>query len=369
MDGFVEFIRERKFWFLGGLGILGVWGVLYLNYLPDGKLRLVFCDVGQGDGVYIDLPDGSDVLIDGGPNQKILDCLGKNMPFWDRKLEIVILTHPQADHLEGLVDAVGRYEVDYFVASPVGNKTKGFEKLTDLIKSKDIRVKNVYAGEVIKAGGIQFRVLWPSREFVTSKVEGSLESFLGDVRRESNEVSRSNKDGSLMENSDERNLVSAKHRPEFSVPLEKTSSDPLSLREVPWNVLGVATTHDDLNDFSIVLELKFGEFEALLGGDADEEIQDDILASAGWRIGQVEVFKVPHHGSKYGILEEYLDKAAPKFAVISVGKNRWGHPTKEIIERIKNRGIELFRTDKHGNVRFTTDGKQVWVGSDRKWKK
>lgn len=324
-----EFVREKKYWFLGGLGILGIWGVLYLSYLPDGKLRLVFCDVGQGDGIYIDLPDGRDVLIDGGPNRKILQCLGKNMPFWDRKLELVVLTHPQADHLNGLIEAVKRYQISYFVSTPIGNETKGYRELIGEIKKQGIEVGNVYAGDNIKfkvntklpitnyelSGEVAFRVLWPSREFVAKNTQ-----------------------------------------------IKQISTD-LTDRQA---VLGMSTERDDLNDFTIVMELRFGEFEALLTGDAGEEIQDDILAVA--EVKDVEVFKIPHHGSKYGILDEFVTKAVPRFAVVSVGKNPWGHPSKEILGRLENWDIEVYRTDKNGNVKFTTDGKQIWVESDRKSK-
>jgi competence protein ComEC len=309
--------------------------------LPDGKLRLVFCDVGQGDGIYIGAPGGEDILIDGGPNRKILECLGRNMPFWDKRVEIVVLTHPQADHLNGLIDVLERYKVGYFVTSPIGNETKGYRKLKELIEEKGVSVRNVYTGDKIKLKTqsskfktkpelpitnyqlpreTEFRVLWPSRKFIAENISAG-----------------------------EKITYSDKHVQTF----------------LSNSVLGVSTAHKDLNDFSVVLELKFGEFEALLGGDADEGIQGNILAANSWDIGPVEVFKVPHHGSKYGILKEYLDEVEPIFAVVSVGKNRWGHPDKSILEKLEVRGLRIWRTDKNGDVKFTTDGKQIWVESDR----
>ena len=77
----------------------------------DKKLHVVICDVGQGDAIFIRTPSGSDILIDGGPDDSVLACLGKHMPFWDRTLEIMILTHPHADHLTGLIDVSKSYSV------------------------------------------------------------------------------------------------------------------------------------------------------------------------------------------------------------------------------------------------------------------
>src|SRR3989338_10871213 len=87
----------------------------YIFSLSDNKLHLIFCDVGQGDAIYIRMPDNSDLLIDGGPNDKVLSCLGKHMPFYDRTIDVVVLSHPQTDHLQGLISVIDRYNVGYFI--------------------------------------------------------------------------------------------------------------------------------------------------------------------------------------------------------------------------------------------------------------
>src|SRR3989344_2631863 len=76
----------------------------------DNKLHIVACDVGQGDAILIQ-KNTTQILIDGGPNQKVLDCLGRHMPFWDRTIEFVILTHPELDHYGGLIDVVKTYNI------------------------------------------------------------------------------------------------------------------------------------------------------------------------------------------------------------------------------------------------------------------
>ena len=73
--------------------------VSFLFTLPDGKLHIFFCNVGQGDAVYIRFPDGRDMLVDGGPNDTVLQCLGRHMPFWDREITMVVNSRPQNDHL------------------------------------------------------------------------------------------------------------------------------------------------------------------------------------------------------------------------------------------------------------------------------
>ena len=300
--------KTKSLFTAGTIFVTITWLVAYLLHTPNDTLTLVFCDVGQGDGIYINLPNGDDVVIDGGPNDKILQCLGKNMPFWDRTIEIVVLTHAQSDHLNGLIPLLKRYDVDYFISSPIGNTTKGYQQLTSLIKEKGIPVKNLYAGDTIKIPPVSLRALWPSKEYIASKI---------DPRKSA--------------------IISANH----------------------GSVLGASTSHSDLNDFSLVLELNYGEFQALLTGDADEEIQDDIMRAS--TINPVEIFKVPHHGSKYGILEEYLDKANPKHSIVSVGKNRWGHPTEEIIHKLEIRNTKLYRTDRQGDITIISDGNQYKI--------
>src|SRR5574341_1833681 len=105
----------------------------FIATLPDGKLHLVFCDVGQGDAAYVRFPDGRDMVVDGGPNDKVLGCLGNHMPFWDRHIKIVVMTHPQKDHMQGLISVLDRYRVDYFVRSDVANDTEGYKKLMEVV--------------------------------------------------------------------------------------------------------------------------------------------------------------------------------------------------------------------------------------------
>ncbi len=86
---------------------------------PDNNLHIIACDVGQGDAMLLTYKNFQ-VLIDGGPNSKVLPCLSGHMPFWDRQIEVVILTHPEADHFIGLIDVFKNYKIKYFLANQVG---------------------------------------------------------------------------------------------------------------------------------------------------------------------------------------------------------------------------------------------------------
>jgi len=80
--------------------------------LPDGQLHVAFLDVGQGDAIFITAPDGRQVLVDGGPSpMQLAGALGQQMPFWDHSIDLVVLTHPDDDHMTGLIPLFDRYRV------------------------------------------------------------------------------------------------------------------------------------------------------------------------------------------------------------------------------------------------------------------
>jgi len=120
---------------------LALFAIVYINeYKKIDELKVVFFDVGQGDSIYIETPGGSDILIDGGPDNKILDKLGREMPFWDRSLDLVILTHPHADHVNGLVEVLTRYKVEEILYTGVSYNNQAYFELQDLVSRKNIKV-------------------------------------------------------------------------------------------------------------------------------------------------------------------------------------------------------------------------------------
>jgi len=124
-------------------------------------LHVHFFDVGQGDAVYIRTPAKQDILIDGGPDSNVLAKLGQAMPFYDRKIELMILTHPHADHMEGLVDVLQRYEVEQVLYSGIKYKSATYAEWQKLIASKNISTKIALTGQTVKLGQAKIDILFP----------------------------------------------------------------------------------------------------------------------------------------------------------------------------------------------------------------
>ena len=268
----LEILKKPLFWLI--LILILLWGAVFS--LPDKQLHLVFCDVGQGDAILISYLQ-TQVLIDGGPDNKILGCLSKNIPFWDRKIEIVVLTHPEEDHFGGLIDVFKRYNVRYFVSNGLIKSSASFKELEQSRRSKKVLPLTVKTGDKIKIGSLQFLFLWPEKDYLKT---------------------------------------------------------------------------DDFNDSSVVLKLVYGDFEALFAGDISEKVEKLLDLPTGG----VEILKVAHHGSKFSTSEEFLRKIKPKLAIISVGKNRFGHPTPEVLERLNQAGIRVLRTDQQGEIEIVSNG-------------
>ena len=96
------------------------------------------------DATYIQFPDGRDMLIDGGPDGSVLSCLGAVMPFWDRKIDLVLLTHPEKDHFGGLTEVVKRYSVGYFLHSDSANSTVEFKNFVTALSDRHAGQGNCY---------------------------------------------------------------------------------------------------------------------------------------------------------------------------------------------------------------------------------
>lgn len=271
--------------------------VLYQRYIFfDGKLHLVFCNVGQGDGIVIRTPKGKMIVVDGGPDDKILSCLSSHMPFWEKVIHLVILTHPHADHLNGLISVIKRYNVLSFDTENLENKTGGFTQLMNVLKKKSIPVHFVLQGDSFRTkDGIEIKIVGPSKEF-----------------------------------------------------LELTS---------PGGVIG------ESKEFGSVETLvEYGSFKALLTGDSQADELEDALQSNN--LNNIDILQIPHHGSKTGINREIIEELKPKLAVISVGKNKYGHPSKETLGILRyypaslaGGDIKILRTDQNGSIELVSDGK------------
>ena len=146
------------------LALLAAIAWFVLAGLPDGKLHVWFLDVGQGDAILIRAPDGRQILVDGGPSPSaLLDELGEVLPFWDRSLDLVVLTHGDADHVSGLVSALERYKVTTVLdGAPSGDR----ESAVWLTAVQEAGIPRVTAtrGTRLAAGAMVLTVLNPGAE-------------------------------------------------------------------------------------------------------------------------------------------------------------------------------------------------------------
>lgn len=154
------------------LGILIVGVVIAIQFwgAESPALMVHFYDVGQGDAIHIRTQDGFDVLIDGGPDASIVEKLGRNMPFWDKTIELMILTHPHADHLVGQLSVLDRFDVKRVLSTGVLHTTDEYLMWLEKVRSKNIPMETVQAGMNYEVGPGQLEILWPVEDFSGKRV-------------------------------------------------------------------------------------------------------------------------------------------------------------------------------------------------------
>lgn len=259
-------------------------GIFQYGQFFDGKLHVIFCDVGQGDAIFIRTPKGADILVDGGPGDKVLSCLSSHMPFWDRDIELVFATHPDADHITGLESVLQSYTVKSFNTSKKSSGTQVFARIQRLIAEKKVPFRFAYANDSFKlSDGVGISVLWPTKEYADKDVKNSL----------------------------------------------------------------------DTNSFSLVQIVSYGKFKTLLTGDIEYQILDKLFPDGL----TIDIFKLPHHGSKTGVDEATFNLIKPSLSIVSVGaKNRYKHPSPSVIELLKRYNLSYKRTDISGEIEIISDG-------------
>ncbi len=257
--------------------------------MPDDELHVSFLDIGQGDAILIQ-KGNQQVLIDGGPSPQAISLeLGDKMPFWDRTIELVVLTHPHSDHITGLLEVLQRYKVERVLYPDLDCQLPLYQEWLRLVEEKDIECTLVQAGQQIDLGeGVVIKVLHPGMPLLTG-------------------------------------------------------------------------TGSDINNNSVVLHLIMGRVSFLLAADIEQEAEFELIAQGADLSGTV--LKVGHSGSNTSTTPEFLAVANPLVAVISVGDNPFGHPSREVVERLKEKlGSEnIYRTDEQGTIEFITDGERLWV--------
>ena len=279
---------------------------LYVAFKEERKgiLTVAFLNIGQGDSIFIEAPSGNQLLIDGGPGKSVLRELSKVMPFYDRSIDVVLATHADKDHIGGLPDVLEKYKVAIFMETGVPSGSSSYKELEKIVTEK--------------SQGVPL---------------GNLKKIL--VRKRMN-VDLG--DGAILQ-------------------ILFPDRDPSGM---------------ETNTSSIVARLVYGENEFMFTGDSPKSIEEYLVRKSQGQtfgVGAVQgltlasdVLKAGHHGSKTSSSESFVEAVAPKYAIISVGKdNRYGHPTKEVLDIFNNFGAEILRTDEDGRIVFESNGVELEV--------
>lgn len=306
----------------------------------DGELQVHFMDVGQGDSILILFPDGKDMLIDCGNKSTgydfdvTADYLENYLP--DGKLDYLMLTHSDEDHVEYMSDILELYEVSNIfmpdiLAEPSGTSAAA-EELRDEIAALDPEKLAMFDDE----DTITTQVY--ARFFVAALSEPNCEIVLNvDPDEDTNSIvitdGKKQADGSY---------AAATYMLTFYCPTEE------------YYATTDLSDAMDLNAVSPVGILEYNDVRIVLTGDSNE-INEPIVAR---RLGNIDcdVLKVAHHGSESSSLDVFLDAVDCEFAVISCGEgNNHDHPRQEALDRLIEDDMTIYRTDNNGNIVLTVD--------------
>ncbi len=155
------FTRVPRKWLVLPLLLVAILTGAAVAAVPDDRLHVSFLDVGQGDAILIQ-KGNYQVLVDGGPSPQAITLeLGQKMPFWDRTIELVVLTHPHSDHLSGLVEVLNDYRVEQVLYPDVDYDSPVYDEWLGLIKERDIKSTTAQSGQQVDLDGVEIAVLNP----------------------------------------------------------------------------------------------------------------------------------------------------------------------------------------------------------------
>ena len=159
------------------LGIGAIWFWSGLKPGGKGQLEVVFFDVGQGDSIFITTPSNQQILIDGGPNSVVLDKLGDYLPFYDHTIDLVILTHPHADHIAGLLSVLERYKVNMVLQSNLETDSILATEWEGIIQSSGVKKIIAQAGQEYRLGEVKVSVLFPRSDQIVTGLDSAANDY------------------------------------------------------------------------------------------------------------------------------------------------------------------------------------------------
>lgn len=268
-------INKNFIYFIIILFVLNLfsWGMIFERLAFQEKVA--FLNVGQADSEII-INQAGNILIDAG-SKKAVQELQNILPFFEKTIDIFVLSHPDRDHFSGIFDILNRYRIRLVVLKDVEETDTLFQEFLKLLKQKKILV--ILPKQAIK-------ISWQGND----------------------------------------NLL-------------VFSTNNLKQKSTSQN--------------SLISLYSFQGFHFLFTGDIDQYLENQLIDLLKPIVSKIDVLKVAHHGSKNSSAKEFLDFLKPIFAVIETGVNSYGHPHKEALERLKEAGATIFRTDLDGSVIFT----------------
>lgn len=288
MQSFKNNLKDNLKWYLLAtlfIATVFIWYAIFRESRED-ILTVAFLDVGQGDSIFIEAPNGNQLLIDGGANRQVLRELSRVMPFYDRSIDVVLGTHPDKDHVGGLPSVFENFNVDFYI-DPGLPDSSGFyqELLNDVRREPAEKIVARRGITIVLDDNVRLFILFPDRDVV------GLES----------------------------------------------------------------------NDASIVARLVYGDTAFLFTGDSPQKIENHLISLDAGAL-KSDVLKVGHHGSNTSSSDLFIGFVAPRFSVISSGKeNRYGHPHEEVLKRLIAFQSTILRTDEAGMIVFENDGDTIAV--------
>ncbi len=270
--------------------------------VPDGRLRIDFLDVGQGDAALLTMPDGTTLLVDAGGRadyatrdgdetfERDTRGIGERVVseyLWARGLDsvdYVLATHADADHIDGLNDIARNFRVRAAIVARAPADDEEFARFSATAERERLPVMLIGRGDRLRFGAVLADVLWPARTRSLSAPSG--------------------------------------------------------------------------NDDSLMLRVRFGRRTFLLTGDIERRAEASLVNDpANLR---ADVVKVAHHGSRTSSTEAFVKATHTSYAVISVGlSSPFNHPHKEVLERWRAAGAEVLTTGQRGTITISTDGRDL----------
>ena len=155
------------------LGFLNIFAWLVIYFSQNKAITVTFFDVGQGDAILISQGD-KQILIDGGPNSAVIEKLSSEMPFWDRNIELVVLTHADSDHLSGLIDVLKSYQVERVVSNGLKENSADFKEWEDLLRKEKAEIRTVKLGDTVNINSqTVFEIIYPFEDLSLKQTENS----------------------------------------------------------------------------------------------------------------------------------------------------------------------------------------------------